>query len=120
VVLPHVDERGFSLDRWQVIALDDDLDALVPLRLAHALETIHASDVVRVHLVQLADDLVPRARRPDETRNLSLAEQDKQVSIAGAVLAADARPRVDVLVGEAPFERAVDEEPGHGFHLQDG
>ena len=111
----EIDEDAQPGDGGGVEPLHVDFGALVPLRLADPLEPVHATKIVVVDLVQLADDLVPGSGWSDEARNFARAEEIHAVPLLRAVLAGHATTRVDVLVGEALLQRPVDEEESHVF-----
>lgn len=113
-LLLQIDEGHVLLDGFRVEAFYSDHDAFVTLRLTDAFESIHASEIVLIHLVQLANDLVSAARRRKDTRDISLAKKIHRVPLASSVLPLDAAASIDVLVWETPLQRAIDEELRHG------
>src|SRR6185295_12912011 len=101
-ILLQIGEDVQSLDGRSVEPLHGDLQAFVSLRLADPLEPVHATKIVVVDLVQLADHLVSGSGRRDDGRDFAWAEQVHRVPLVRAVPAGHATAGVDVLVGEAP------------------
>jgi hypothetical protein len=112
-ILFQIDEDAQVSDGGGVEPLHGHFHAFVAMRLADPFESVHATKIVVVDLVQLADDLVPDSGWSDEAGNFARTEEIHAVPLVGAVSAGHATTRVDVLVGEALLQRPVDEEERH-------